>query len=258
MPISHEDAMRLLISWLRKPDHGDFSRYGYEIYLPALVMKYLRDCGIQGDVNEMISELYAPAWDLCRRGILRPGIRAYGQQATADGSSGNGYSITPFGRLWVAEADHETFVPTEPERFGQMLAQFQNRFGKGYQARGQEAVRCYGAHAYLACCVMSGSAGESILLSTAIAKDGDEQRVLKLYAASGGRLKIENLIFGQAQGSLQAEYRGLSSLMKYWRDEAGHGRASNISDNEAFHSLASLLRLSTFMNDNWDEFVAKR
>ena len=104
---------------------------------------------------------------------------------------------------------------------------------------------------------MSGAAGESILLSTAIAKDGDEERVLKLYAASGGRLKVENLIFGQAKGGLQAEYRGLSSLMKYWRDEAGHGRASNISDNEAFHSLASLLRLSTFMNDNWNELIKK-
>lgn len=102
---------------------------------------------------------------------------------------------------------------------------------------------------------MSGAAGESILLSTAIAKVGNEERVLRGYAASGGRLKIENLIFGRAQGRLQAEYRGLSSLMKYWRDEAGHGGASSINDNEAFGSLALLLRLSTFMNDNWDELI---
>ncbi len=263
MPMQYEDAMKLLIEWLRKPEHGNYTRYGYDVYLPGLVMnalmtqRKLAHHEAERQMHDMVSDFYGPAWDLCRRGILRPGIRAYGQQATPDGSSGNGYSITPFGRAWLDEADQETFVPTEPERFGQLLAQFQNRFGKGYQARGQEAVRCYGAHAYLACSVMSGAAGESIVLSTAIAQDGDEDRVLKLYATSGGRLKVENLIFGQAKGALQAEYRGLSSLMKYWRDEAGHGRASNISDNEAFHSLASLLRLSTFMNDKWDELIKR-
>ena len=44
-----------------------------------------------------------------------------------------------------------------------MLAAFQNRFGAGFQERGQEAARCYGAHAYLDCCVMSGAAAESVL-----------------------------------------------------------------------------------------------
>jgi hypothetical protein len=203
MSISHEDAMALLVEWLRKPDHGNYTRYGYDVYLPGLVMnalltqRRLPRHEAEPQMHEMVSDFYAPAWDLCRRGILRPGIRAYGEQATPDGSSGNGYSITPFGRVWLAEADRETFVPTEPERFAQMLARFQNRFGAGYQSRGQEAVRCYGAHAYLACCVMSGAAGESILLATAIAKDGEEERVLKLYAASGGRLKIENLFSGK-------------------------------------------------------------
>jgi hypothetical protein len=105
-------------------------------------------------------------------GEYSAGVREYGEQATPEGTAGNGYSITPFGQQWLAEADRDTFVPTEPERFGKMLAQHQSRFGAGFQSRGQEAVRCYGAHAYLACCVMAGAAGESILLSTAIAKDG--------------------------------------------------------------------------------------
>jgi hypothetical protein len=205
----------------------------------------------------MVSDFYAPAWDLCRRGILRPGIRKYGEQATEAGNAGNGYSITPFGRQWLAEADRDTFVPTEPERFAQMLARFQDRFGAGFQSRGQEAIRCYGAHAYLACCVMSGAAGESVLLSTAIAGHGDETYVLKLYAATGGRRKIEDLIFGQAQGNIREEYRGLSSLLKYWRDEAGHGKASNINDSEAFYSLGLLLRLATFMNDHWDALTKR-
>ena len=54
--------------------------------------------------------LYAAAWDLCRRGILRPGVRAYNAQAAADGASGNGYSITPFGQQWLAESDRDDFA----------------------------------------------------------------------------------------------------------------------------------------------------
>jgi hypothetical protein len=49
-------------------------------------------------------------------------IKLYGAQSTESGGSGDGYSVTPFGRRWLAEADNATFVPTEPERFAQMLA----------------------------------------------------------------------------------------------------------------------------------------
>ena len=177
MSVTHEDAMTLLVGWLAKPDHGGYGSYGYEIYLPALVRNYLikeRRMAQQDAEREMmtsVNDFYAPAWELCRRGILRPGVRAYGAQVTPEGSAGNGYSITPFGRQWLAEADRDTFVPTEPEKFAKLLAQFRDRFGDRFQSRGQEAVRCYGAHAYLACCVMAGAAGESILLATAIAKE---------------------------------------------------------------------------------------
>lgn len=259
MSIPHEDAMTLLIKWLREPDLlRDHQRFGYDVYLPNLITEVLRKerrmspGDATSEMYQMVSDFYAPAWDLCRRGILRPGIRQFGQQSTPDGSAGNGYSITVFGRQWLAEADRETFVPTEPERFAHLLARFQERFGAGFQARGQEAVRCYGAHAYLACCVMTGAAAESIVLSAAIAKDGNEDRILKLYAATGGRRKIEDLILGQAPGNIREEYRGLSSLLKYWRDEAGHGKASSISDNEAHYALALLLRFGAFMNDHWE------
>jgi hypothetical protein len=257
MVLSHEDAMALLIKCLREPDHGNHTQYGYDIYLPTLVRKYLekegrtRFGGAQTDIREIVSDLYSPAWELCRRGILRPGISKYGKQATDDGNAGNGYSITQFGRDWLAEADKDTFVPTEPERFGRMLAQFQERFGPGFQSRGQEAIRCYGAHAYFACCVLAGAAGESILLATVIEKTKNEDDILKLYAAAGGRKKLENILFGKVQDHLREEYRALSSLLKYWRDEAGHGKASSIGDAEAFYALALLLRLAMFMNDHW-------
>jgi len=261
-PLTQADAAVLLIRWLRAPDHGSYGAYGYGIYLPALVLTHLaKQEGIQhgqqdAKLSEMMPMLYAAAWDLCRRGILRPWVRAFNAQATADGASGNGYSITPFGQQWLAEADRDDFVPTEPERFAQMLAPYRERFGPSFQERAQEAIRCYGAHAYLACCTMCGAAAEAILLATAIAK-ADEVTVLTQYNASGGRRRVENVILGQARQELRDEYVGYMTLLKYWRDQAAHGKASGIKDNEAYTSLALLLRFAIFVNENWVELAAK-
>lgn len=253
------DATTLLIGWLQSPDHGNYGSYGYDVYLPNLIRMYLTKNGIQHDQFEqklrtMMPALYAAAWDLCRRGVLRPGIHSYNAQATADGASGNGYSFTPFGRQWLAESNKDSFVPTEPERFAEMLSPFKDLFGPAFHERAQEAIRCYGAHAYLACCGMCGAAAESVLLATAIEK-ADEVTVLTQYNRSSGRKHVENLIFGKSRQELQKEYSGYSTLLKYWRDQASHGHTSRIQDNEAYTSLALLLRYVHFSKDNWSELT---
>jgi hypothetical protein len=129
--------------------------------------------------------------------------------------------------------------------------------GETFYQRAQEAVRCYGAHAYLACCVMCGAASESILLSIAYnLKPKDE--VDKSYYTSRGRSTIENLILGQASENLKKEFQGLLILLKYWRDTAGHGKPTIISENEAYTSLAFLMRFAMFVTDRWDELTSKR
>ena len=135
-------------------------------------------------------------------------------------------------------------VPTEPGRFAEILEEFRDKFGPGFYERAQEAIRCYGAHAYLACCAMCGGASESILLATAIAKR-NELEVLKTYASANGRSRVENMVLGQANGYLKREYQGYSNLIKYWRDESAHGTISGINDNEAYTSLALLLRFAS-------------
>ena len=60
--------------------------------------------------------------------------------------------------------------------------------------------------------------------------------------ADGG--KWEDMILGQQQRQVQEEYRGYTTLLKYWRDEASHGKPSGITDNEAFTAIALLLRFS--------------
>lgn len=137
-----------------------------------------------------------------------------------------------------------------------MLAPHGERYGPSFQERAQEAIRCYGAHAYLGCCTMGGAAAEAILLSTAIAKS-DEATVLAKYNTSGGRGRVENMIIGKARQELRDEYKGYATLLKYWRDQAAHGKASGIKDNEAYTSLALLLRFAIFVKDNWAELTAK-
>ncbi len=178
-----------------------------------------------------------------------------GELGTPEGSAGMGYSITQFGRTWLSEADRDDFVPTEPERFGRLLEPFRAKFGPGFHQRAQEAIRCYGAHAYLACCAMCGAAAESILLKVA-AQLKDEAEVLKDYRSSGGRGRIENLIVGRATQHLRREFFGFTPLLNYWRDVAGHGSVAVISDDEAFTSIALLLRFAQFVSDRWNELTA--
>ena len=261
--MNEEEALHYIIHFLRNPSPTKHNSYGYDFYLPGIMQHYIEKhegIDIENEIYNRKTEIspffYAAAWDLCRRGIIRPGIRAIGLQSTPDGSAGNGYSITPFGKTWLEESDRDDYIPTEPGRFSQMIKPFKDDFGPGFYERAQQAIRCYGAHAYLACCSMCGAAAESILLAVAI-KIKDENEILKLYRSSSGRNRVENLIIGAARNQIQNEFRGFTVLLKYWRDEAAHGHASGIADNEAYTSLALLLRFAHFVKDNWNELTEK-
>jgi hypothetical protein len=85
---------------------------------------------------------------------------------------------------------------------------------------------------------------------------GDEAGILKIYSAAVGRSRVEAKIVGQLPEPLRREFQGYTALLKYWRDEAAHGKASSINDNEAYTSLALLLRLSKFADDRWVELTS--
>ncbi len=260
--MNEEDAFNFLVSWLRNPRPTPFGSYGYEFYLPNIIRTYLDDHeGLQhpqGEqrLRELSPVFYAAAWELCRLGVLRPGVKIYGAQATDDGASGNGYSITPFGRRWIAEHEQEDFLPTQPGRFAALLKPFQELFGGGVSDRAQQAVLCYRAHAYLACCAMCGAAAESILLALAI-KKRDEEEVLRSYASSGGRGRVEALVLSTALDPIKRSFRGYTDLLKYWRDETAHGKVSQIGGDEAYVSLLTLLRLAQSARDHWDVLTSQ-
>ena len=259
--LDEEDAFHYIVRYLREGRSGPYSSYGYGCYLPNVMREYLASVAgaHPSDTERYLSRVSPPfynaAWELCRRGILRPGITTHGRQATDDGGSGNGYSLTAYGEKWLQQAGSYDYVPVEPGRFARLLDNLGGRLGLGFRERSQEAVRCYNAQAYLACCAMCGAAAESILLALAIAKSGDEAKILKDYSSAGGRGRIENLLIGSQTPAIQNEFRASSSLLKYWRDAAAHGKKSNITDNEAYTSLALLLRFAQFTNDRWGDLT---
>lgn len=257
-----QDATTYLLSYIRESRKSEYSSYGYEVYIPNVIYSCLRERDPSHKWNsqearELSPAFYAAAWDLCRRGIIRPGVHIMGAQATDRGSGGDGYSITPFGKEWLDEGGDGAYVPTEPGRFAEMLKPHRDRYGPEFYERSQEAIRCYGAHAYLACCVMCGAAAEAILLAATIAREKDKEKVLSAYNSSQGRSRIETMLLGQSRIRLKQEIQGFLTLLKYWRDQAGHGATANITDNEAYTSLAILLRFATYVDDWWYELTDK-
>jgi hypothetical protein len=151
-------------------------------------------------------------------------VNAYSSQSTEDGAAGNGYSVTPFGRQWLAESDQNDFVPTEPERFAQMLAPYRSKFGADSSCNRNCQVQ--------------------------------RADVLSQYASSGGRRRVGNLILGKLHQELRDEYKGYFSLLKYSRDQAAHGMLSGVKDNEAYTALALLLRFAMYASDHWTELTS--
>jgi hypothetical protein len=100
---------------------------------------------------------------------------------------------------------------------------------------------------------MCGASAESILLAVASAKSGDQEAVFKMYRAAGGRQKVIEQILPQ---SIASPFRSATGLLSFWRDEAAHGTASEISEIEAHEAMARLIRFAQFTNDRWGELTA--
>lgn len=258
--VDEEVAFHFIVRCLREKYQPPYSNYGYELYVPNVIYHYLKTVGgledpsRTADAQRLSPPFYSAAWEMARRGILRPGVQAMRSQTTDEGSGGGGFSITSAGRRWLQESGQYEFVPIEPGRFSRQLATFAPKFGDGFAERSQEAIRCYGANAYLACCSMCGAAAESIVLAVASARTSIE-KTEKEYLGSGGRGRIEKLILGQQPEAIRSEFRGYMSLLKYWRDAASHGHRQGIGDNEAYTALAVLLRFAQFATDRWDELT---
>jgi hypothetical protein len=118
-----EDALLVIVGWLRdrRPNPDGLTFFGYDIYIPNLIHSYLRrnqphPDSLQNRVtphnnrteeDRLVDKLFPlfadAAWELCRRGIIRPGVHARLAQGTDEGNAGSGFSVTEFGRKWLQE-----------------------------------------------------------------------------------------------------------------------------------------------------------
>lgn len=233
------------------------SHYGYDIYAPTVarqwaVGQFPNSSHWDRTAQEASSAFYEATWELCRRGLLRPGVRATSTQGVNDGG---GYCLTSFGELWLRDAEETHFISLQPGALAAAFERFRERFGDGYHQRVQEALRCRSAEAWLAACAMVGAAAESILLAIAVAKTGSEESVLRTYSGRDGRRATLNLIVGQAPRHISQPLTSGMALLSYWRDSASHGQTAPISSPEAEQALRELLSVSQFASDRWNEIV---
>jgi len=263
-----DDAVAFLVDYLTRPksEQGRLglgvSNYGYDVHVPNLLDLYLNEVErsteqypSQSSRGQLVSvSFYEAAWHLCRVGVLRPSVRDIQGQATADGASGNGYSLTTAGRRWLARGTAAA-ATLQVDRLSTMFLKLGERLGDGFVQRATEAVACHKMGAYLACCTMCGAGAESVLLAVAIAKQQDEAKVLSAYKAASGRKRVMDMVVGGLKAGLASPFTSATGLLSYWRDEAAHGVESTISEIEAHEALGQLLRFAQFATDNWTQLT---
>jgi hypothetical protein len=268
--ISTEDARETIVE--AALNGQDVRAHGYDIWLPTVVRQHLQsvlqakykvnarqayEWTTRNDYRRYSRPFCDAAWDLCLRGILRPGVTHVGEHATPEGNGGSGYSLTAYGKTWIAEAGLLDAVPHEPGRIAEMLQGFVAQFGAAFGERSYEAVRCYYSRAYLATCAMCGAAAESIILCCAAEKRGDVDTVLDEYMSRGGRGRVLTFVTGQLPDHLRRPFSEFMHLLTYWRDSSSHGQAMGLSEVEAFTAVIMLVRLAQLVSSNWSIIVGQ-
>lgn len=257
--IPHEEALGFLIEWLRKhwlrarPSFESTSDPGFQFSIRSVIQERVQaEARDQAggitittlDETTNTAPFILASWELVRRGYLSPGMIP---REGALRFPGDEFRITPLGAEWIEAGQDTAPLPTELARFARHLLAHAHGLRPSYAARAAEAVRAYAAGLHLSCCVMCGAAAESILLSLAIARVGDEERVLADYQKSGGTAKLLKALGLHSQPAPeQRQLESFYDLIRYWRDEAAHAGDRPVADEEAFGALALLLRLARY------------
>jgi hypothetical protein len=255
-----EDALDFLIDRIRESAQG-VAAYGYDVWIENVANYYARMTAAQPnrpayewqpDIEHVSPIFMDAAWQLCRLGVLRPGIRQLRQQTVTDGA---GYSITEFGRTWLAEHESPAYIPTDPGRMASLLTHRQDLFGEVYVLRASDAARCYSAHAYYACCAMIGAAAESILVAAGVAKLGEDAAMKKYLSTSGRKALIDAVLKGCPE-YVAREFRLHTDLIALWRDQSAHAHSDAIGETEAFTNFRGLIKFAQFAEQRWQHLTS--
>lgn len=249
-----DEAIAVLVLALKAKTAG---QYGYDLFPKKVAQDKAHELyRHDGDEKNRYAIRIAPvvfdaAWELCRRGIVRPGPREITDQVVEFG-----YSLTANGRSWLATADDAQLLLTQPGSLGVALAGFRDKYGDAYYQRSQEALKCRDGEAWLACCAMAGASAEAILLAIANAKTKDEERIRREYFSSGGRKKVTDIITGKLPQHLRQTLVTFTGIISFWRDEASHGALTMLSTANADEALRQLLHMAQWVDRQWDALTS--
>lgn len=261
---SEEDIYEHFIDYLKRTVNGQiYKRSGshvFDLMVTEVLDDFLSKEGVVGH-NEQITahsqlsgRFLSVCWELCLRGILRPSVANLNWEKAIESVTGNGYSITEQGRVWL-KGSEQNFLLIASKSFANLLSNFSDLYGLAFKERARDAVVAYDAGAYLACCAMCGAACESIYLSLAIAKNGNAEEILKKYRASDGRKQLRNLLESKLSGGLIRSLESGFNILAYWRDMTAHGESTNVGQSEAKAALNTLLGLAQLGSERWKDIT---
>ena len=92
-------------------------------------------------------------------------------------------------------------------------------------------------------------------LAVANKKVGDEEEVLETYRSASGRSRVLKRVIGNLTSPTATHFQNALHVLSYWRDDAGHGEFTTITEIEAHTALSQLLRLAQFSTDNWEKLM---
>jgi hypothetical protein len=111
--ISVDDALNFILTKLKSEGPARFDRDGFDFWVSDYAARYLEE--VQGvrprppiedkRTYDASVPFFDAAWELARRGVLRPSVRNSFMQWAARYSTGGGYTLTQIGAEWLAGLD---------------------------------------------------------------------------------------------------------------------------------------------------------
>lgn len=247
-----DEAVAFLIARVRTRLAAGDRDYGYDLQVNNALQDYLASFPYGASRDQVERSLYPTlaeaAWELCKRGILRPGIATLGGQGL---DIGHGYSVTIAGREWLSSGASEDFLLMQPGSLATSLRKHADLFGRGFEQRVHEALVCRDVQAWLSCCAMAGAAAEAILIALALKIVGDEKKVFSIYNSRSGRHELLKVVRRSWKEHDAQQLNTMMKIVAYWRDDAAHGGFIDVSQATAEEALRQLLHLSLWVGRDW-------
>jgi hypothetical protein len=110
-----DGALAYILRRLREEGPAGHGQHGYHFTVVDLAARYVREelgrrhpDPIENEDTYAVSPaLYDAAWELARRGVLRPSVHSSFMQFAAYHATGGGYTLTAIGEAWLSRLDDE-------------------------------------------------------------------------------------------------------------------------------------------------------